>query len=361
MRYCSFSAVRNFTLFTLVVLSSHSFVLAQDEPGTGSIAPSLPLSPASPSPSPTPSSSSSPSPPPSTAPPPPPVSHSSSSSTPLSAPPTHSSNVPGTSSQPSKSSSGDLSQSSSGSSTSSQSQSSSSASASSVSSTASSSSLASVPPGTFVAPPPTNTYYSQYSYTAHLESPSAAAPSETPIGAASSSGASFSHNKGAIAAVATIASLIGISVIAYLTFKILKRRARLRDEEEEVYFEKYQEQDPPFQGTGPSDSSYNIDSAMQPAATSAYPDRSMHYGTNDAVYADPQQYGMHYPPGTAYAAAAYGEQYQYQGDNSNYGAAASTGSHPYARPENTSRPAAAPPVTRGYDHSQEIVETGYAA
>ena len=126
----------------------------------------------------------------------------------------------------------------------------------------------------------------------------------------------------------------------------LKKRATgseaLTDEEDDLDFEKYQEHEPPLNTSGPSDSSYNLSSATRPAAADAYPDRAYHYGTagND-VYAAPQQY--EYPPGTAYAAAAQGAQYQYQGNAGGYAVAAS-GNHPYAHSQNNYRPAAAPPV-----------------
>ena len=177
---------------------------------------------------------------------------------------------------------------------------------------------------------------------------------------------SFSHNKGAVAAVATIASLIGVSILGYVVFKLLKRRSRLRDEEDDVYFEKYQEQDPPFHsagaGGGANDSSYNIASATQPAMTNAYPDRSTHYGTsNHDPYTDPQQYGMQYPPGTAYAAAAYGAPYQYQGEDGGYAAAASSASHPYADPVNTNRTTAAPRISPAFGQNPSLShESAYA-
>lgn len=137
-----------------------------------------------------------------------------------------------------------------------------------------------------------------------------------------------------------MASLVGVGILGFIVFKVLKRRSRLRDEEDEMYFEKYQE--PPLNTSGPSDSSYNISSATQPAAHNAYPDRAYHYGTtgNDG-YGASQQY--EYPPGTAYAAAAQGPQYQYPSDAGGYGAAA-TGNHPYAHAPNNYRPAAAPPI-----------------
>lgn len=174
---------------------------------------------------------------------------------------------------------------------------------------------------------------------------------------------SFSHNKGAVAAVATIASLIGVSIIGFIVFKVIKRRSRLRDEEDDVYFEKYQDPDPPFHGSGGvNESSYNISSATQPAATDAYPDRSMHYGNTQPgqVYTDPNQYGIQYPPNTAYAAAAYGAPYQYGSDNGPYGAAAAAANHPYSQP--SGRPAVAPRVPpsfgdpSGVSHDEAYVQ-----
>lgn len=187
-----------------------------------------------------------------------------------------------------------------------------------------------------------------------------AAPGETGVAAASDKG--FSSNKGAVTAVAIIGTIVGTSVVAFIVFKILKRRARTRDEEDEMYFEKYNEQEPPLNNSGPIDTSYNIAAATRPAAVDAYPDRSYHYGgTQPAAsadaYANPQQYGMEYPPGTAYAAAAHGSQYQYHGDANGYGAQAHN-NHPYAHSQNSYRPAAAPSVAApAYDHQ---ADTGYA-
>ncbi|KAI0700757.1 hypothetical protein BC835DRAFT_1326273 [Cytidiella melzeri] len=358
MRFCS--SVRSFSLFTLVVLSSHSFMAnAQSSSGSGSLTTS-PGPPAStPSVPPTilpptfqsssPLSSSLPSssrPAPSTSPSPP--AESTKTSTSDLPPPTSSSTDQSSSSFQSSSS------------TASSSVSSSSISASSSSSVPRSSSSATA----VVVVTPAASAYSKYSYTGHLttETSSSGAPSETAVSAAA--GSSFSKNKGAIAAVATIASLMGVAIVGYVVFKLVRRQSRLRDEEEDVYFEKYQEQDPPFQSGGANESSYNIASATQPASTAAYPDRSMHYGApppTQQAYADPQQYGMQYPPGTAYAAAAYGTPYLYHGDGGGYGAASAPGNHPFAHPENSGRPLAAPRVSPPPRHTaSDSHDTAYA-
>ncbi|KAI0089118.1 hypothetical protein BDY19DRAFT_944247 [Irpex rosettiformis] len=349
MRLCSTSAVRNLTFFTLVVLSSHSFVLvnAQSDSSTDSLSPTSspsptvsPVSPSPPTPTPAPASHSS--------------SDQSSPSPTLPAADSSSSESKSSSSKTTPTATSVSATEESSSSSSSESSSSSSSSSSSPSSSSSSApSSATLPStssdGTTLVAQPQNTHFSQYTYT-HGTAPTSsgsAVPSETAVGAAAA-GTSFSHNKGAVAAVATIASLIGASIIGFIAFKLIKRRSRLRDEEEDVYFEKYQDPDPPFHGSGgANDTSYNISSATQPAATDAYPDRSMHYGATQPaqdMYADPTQYGIQYPPGTAYAAAAHGAPYQYGGDNGSYGAAPTSANHPFSHPENNNRPAIAPRV-----------------
>lgn len=154
--------------------------------------------------------------------------------------------------------------------------------------------------------------------------------------------------------VFTVAGVVGLLIIAFIAMKIMRRRARMRDEEDDAYFEKYTEHEPPVHsGSGPMDSSYDISDATAPARHDAYPDRSMHYGSEQA-YANPNQYGMEYPPGTAYAAAAAQDgQYQYSGQNEQYsgqnGQYSPTGGHPFADPQNTLRHGVAPPVHRPYD------------
>ncbi|KAK7695774.1 hypothetical protein QCA50_000411 [Cerrena zonata] len=157
----------------------------------------------------------------------------------------------------------------------------------------------------------------------------------------------------------------------------MRRRARRQDEEDEVYFEKYRDPEPQVQ----NDNSHDFGGMGQDsvdvvthASPDSYPDRNIHYGTtpspNNEIYEyeNPQQYGVEYPPGTAYAAAAaqqgqyqygvdqsqsqgaYGGEYNYNnagtGANQYYDdqARTSPGSHPFADPSNTTRRAAAPPV-----------------
>lgn len=150
--------------------------------------------------------------------------------------------------------------------------------------------------------------------------------------------------------------------------KVMQRRSRKRDEEEEEYFEKYQEpsmQVSPSHHTDPDDSTYNLASAtaMMPARSDAYPDRALHYGTqpeqeHPTQYVAPEEY--EYPPGTAYAAAAQSDgQYQY----TRYQSPSPNGAHPFADPQNHARPQAAPPVSPGRTQSVDAyggIESGYA-
>lgn len=196
----------------------------------------------------------------------------------------------------------------------------------------------------------------------------------------------------------TVVAIIGLAIVTYIVYKVIKRRSRVRDEEDDVFFEKYnRESEPPLNNsnTGPSDSSYNV--ATTAAAPDAYPDRAMHYGSTAAAvsaydnqqhyggtaaavsaynnqqqygapangasaYDNPQQYGVEYPPGTAYAAAAQGGgQYQYTGQAGGYdataGYAASNGqAHPFADPTNNTRNATAPPIA----YAQDAYYTGTA-
>ncbi len=169
---------------------------------------------------------------------------------------------------------------------------------------------------------------------------------------------SFLENKGAAAATFTIIAIVALAIIVYVVLKVVRRRSRLRHEEEDVFFEKYNDPEPPLNTSGPNDSSYDI--ATTAAHASAYPDRSMHYGTagGAAAFENPNQYGMEYPPGTAYAAAQTGSQYQYSGQAGGYDpttgyAAPSTGpGHPFADPGNVSRAGMAPPVGKNYGTSQ---------
>lgn len=151
------------------------------------------------------------------------------------------------------------------------------------------------------------------------------------------------------------------------------KRHRRDDEEEDVYFEKYNDPEPSTD-MAQVHGSYGT---MEPAATEAmapaaghdaYPDRTVHYGPSmgqeyDAAYAqnyDHQQYGMEYPPNTAYAnATAHEGEYQYHGyDNEQYAAPSayepapvqyeqqlSPTGHPFADSRHAARAGGAPPVS----------------
>jgi hypothetical protein len=160
-----------------------------------------------------------------------------------------------------------------------------------------------------------------------------------------------------------VVGVIGAVIIIYIAMKILRRRSRMRDEEEEDYFnDKYAQEPNVHASPSHNDSMFNLASATatMPARQDAYPDRTVHYGSEQAPhdFVAPQHYD--YPPGTAYAAAASGSQYQYTG----YESASPTGSaHPFADPRNASRPNAAPPVSQPYTQAVDAyggIDTGYA-
>lgn len=187
---------------------------------------------------------------------------------------------------------------------------------------------------------------------------------------------SFFANKGAVAAVFTIVGLVGLAILIAVATLFMRRRARRQDEDDEVYFEKYRDPEPQVQNDHNDFGGMGQDSidVVTHASPDSYPDRNIHYGAtpspNNEIYEyeNPQQYGVEYPPGTAYAAAAAQQgQYQYGADQSqgqgtyggeyNYNNAGvgadqyysdqtrtSPGSHPFADPSNANRRAAAPPV-----------------
>ncbi|PSR93716.1 hypothetical protein PHLCEN_2v4611 [Hermanssonia centrifuga] len=369
MRYYSASVVRIITLFSLVVLSSHSFVGANAE---DTVSPSPGITSSSPAISPTASSALASSSPLSSTSSVAPPSSSTPGTSPSSNPSSQSASLPSASSSPASSATSVASTPTSTSPpTSSGSSSGSSApvSSSSAPSLSSSSSFGvsthgttalTVPGSAAASVPPAATQSVSYNYVpqSSLPSPTVSSTSTNTADAASSTPKSFLENKGAAAATFTIIAIVAVAIIAYVVLKVVRRRSRLRHEEDDVFFEKYNDPEPPLNTSGPNDSSYDI--ATTAAHASAYPDRSMHYGTagGAAAFENPDQYGMEYPPGTAYAAAQTGSQYQYSGQAGGYDpttgyAAPSTGpGHPFADPGNVSRAGMAPPVGKNYGTSQ---------
>lgn len=198
---------------------------------------------------------------------------------------------------------------------------------------------------------------------------------------------SFFDNKGAVAGTFSVVGVVVVGAIIVAILYAKRRAARLQDEEDMTYFEKYNAGNDNM-NDGVGEMSFGNDNPNEAqmtthAAQDAYPDRSMHYGlpTMDE-YAQPQPMGipygaaapvvatgagMEYPAGTAYARAQaqQGQQYQYEG----YGTAAATGygqdyntqgqyqdayyesrqspsspTHPYADPRNSPRQEGAPAV-----------------
>ena len=216
---------------------------------------------------------------------------------------------------------------------------------------------------------------------------------------------SFFDNKGAVAGTFTTAgaAIIGIIVIAVVVAK--RRAARLQDEEDMTYFEKYEgpnstngsaihdgtrtPTDPEASFVGLS-GGHGMDVNDEPVATyaapDAYPDRATHFGLPTMEeYAQPQAMGIDfssavdYPPGMSYDPTQYAgyEGYnpaQYSGHDG-YNSAQNAGydnayaqpqqpyyaasyppqpmtAHPYANPTNSPRVAGAPPVQQLYGEAR---------
>ncbi|KAH9850013.1 hypothetical protein C2E23DRAFT_887728 [Lenzites betulinus] len=432
MRVCLASAARIFTLFSLALLSSQSFILAnaQDTPGSTDVGsadvpdPSLPLSPSVTSPAATPTSVSTPSssPPPSSsqkptssAQPAAPTSTStkSSSSTAVASPTSADTEAASSTSAASTSAAAQSSSSSASTASSSSSDSASSSSSSSSSASSTSSSSSSLSPTGITLKPAT---VASSATTRHSSSGTDTttygwlSPSASATGAVadnvSASHNGFFDNTGAVAGTFSVVGVVVLGGIIVAVLYAKRRAARLQDEEDMTYFEKYNT------GNGdshdiPGDLSFGNDNPsdaemMTHAAPDAYPDRSMHYGLPSmaeyaqpqppvmsayaqppvmADYAQPQQppaaaygaaatgAGLDYPAGTAYARAQaqQGQQYQYEGygataygaeynNNSQYQDAyyearrsPSSPTHPYADPRNSPRQEGAPPVGSNID------------
>ncbi|KAI0959710.1 hypothetical protein AcW1_004459 [Taiwanofungus camphoratus] len=385
MRCCPAGAARILTLFSLAILSAHSFtrVNAQSSVSSSDPASLTSVSTSPPSSTPDPSSSIAASSEsassfsvPSTS-----VSQSPSSSTPDSQPSSSqdvtsssassfspsisSSSVSPTSSTPfSSSQSSSSSFTSSSSSAFSSSLSSSSSSSSSVVNSVTTSSSAStlVVAGITNTPAPVTSYY--YMSTAGLGSVSSASSIQTVsgvVGAASTSSPpsskGFLENKGAVAGTFTVVGLLVAGGVVAIVMYVVRHRKRLRDDEDAVYFEKDNGHngymDSPYAGgDNPS-----VAEMMTPAASDAYPDRTTHYGIMSAAEDDkPRDSIVEYARGTAYAAArVQAGPYQYTGQPGGYGGgytnmhyapqpSVSPGTHPFADPNNLSRPGRAPPV-----------------
>ncbi|KAI0796883.1 hypothetical protein C8Q75DRAFT_729721 [Abortiporus biennis] len=362
------SAARVLSFLSLVVLTSHSFILANaaavvESPaatGTDVSVPNEPTLPTTTSTS-VAHTTSTPAPPTSVSDTPTsPPSHTTSSTLPH----TTSSTTPSqTSSQtPQTSTSTSAASTESTTSTTSSSSSSSSSRSSTVTSAPSETTL-SVSAGT--NPLFTGASYKQISTTLSVglptDNPSPNA-TDTANAASAASGNSFFSNKGAVAGTFTVVAIVALILLFTVVRWVMKRQRRRRDEEDDAYFEKYQEQD---SATG-NHNHYTTnlgglgESAVDvtvPASTDAYPDRNVHYGAGayDQAQYDQTQYeqAYDYPQGTAYAAASQGGQYQYNGYAGQQQAASRTspGPHPFADPHNSLRPSAAPPVNQPYAQS----------
>ncbi|KAH9927168.1 uncharacterized protein BXZ73DRAFT_102756 [Epithele typhae] len=211
--------------------------------------------------------------------------------------------------------------------------------------------------------------------------------SESPTGtAAAGVGASskgFFSNTPAVAATFSVAGIVALGAVIFGVVLHKRRAARLQDEEDMTYFEKYNPNGAPtpnsasgnasenggtrsptamsFNG-GPDPDNLNELPATTAAATDAYPDRAMHYGNGYHYdYAHHQapaaaatmdyardRYGSHavdYPP----AAAAGYDITQYPGYegyvNQEYIPRVQSPNHPFADPSNMTRVAGAPQVT----------------
>ena len=230
---------------------------------------------------------------------------------------------------------------------------------------------------------------------------------------------SFFDNKGAVAGVFSVVGIVAVGALITAVVLAKRRAARLQDEEDMAYFEKYPGPDAnrsasptSFTGTGTgvgvggydaADASH--DAPLAHAATDAYPDRATHFGLPTMEeYAQPQpmdfsNHGIDYPPGMSYdptgmaynpagmaynpAGMAYnpaGMAYnpaQYGGYEGGYGTGAvgvqqqlqqdayyqppsRSPTHPYADPSNSMRVAGAPPVHQQQPHyAQQPGEDAY--
>lgn len=198
---------------------------------------------------------------------------------------------------------------------------------------------------------------------------------------------SFFDNKGAVAGTFAVVGAVLIGIIIFAIIQAKRRAARLQDEEDMTYFEKYESTPASVNVSAVNDgprtptelemsypdhsSAREMDVNDEPLAThaapGAYPDRATHFGLPSMEeYAQPQNMGLDfssgvdYPPGTSYDPAQYigYEGYnsaQYAGYEGTYAQpqqphyAASypiqaTQAHPYANPTNSPRVPGAPPV-----------------
>ncbi|KII94624.1 hypothetical protein PLICRDRAFT_169361 [Plicaturopsis crispa FD-325 SS-3] len=146
------------------------------------------------------------------------------------------------------------------------------------------------------------------------------APTASQSDGAASSPSGFFENKGAVAGTFTVVGLVGAGIVIFIAVTILRRRQRIRrQDEDDVYFDKFEPTshvtEDPFGnnglgggGLGPS----STDLATVPADHTAYPDRGIEHGVEQYPM---DEYGIGYPPGTAYAAALaqQGQPYQHPG------------------------------------------------
>ncbi|TBU23499.1 hypothetical protein BD311DRAFT_673826 [Dichomitus squalens] len=416
MRCCSASAARVLTLFCIALFSSQSLLLVNAEPSTdphgfldgGSSPTSTSAAPTSTSTFviPTTSSSSSqvttPTPTSTTS------SSTHSSSTSSSVHSTSSSTVPlpatlstsstssSSSSVSSSSSSSSTSASSSSSSSSSSASSTTSASSSSSSSTTSVTSASHTSTVTFVAAATTHALPTDTSLTSFTWSTSASpTATDAALSGTSASSKGFFDNKGAVAGTFSVVGVVVVGGIIAAIIYAKRRAARLQDEEDMTYFEKYEapnnssmasfndgahgsEPEMSYAGHGGArDMDVNAEPLATHAAVDAYPDRATHFGLPTMEeYAQPSDMGLsfgnagvdyppgmapnagvEYPPGMAYNPTQYGgyeggygyaatQHQQPYYDPSNLAPAPAT--HPYANPSNSPRMTAAPPVQQQY-------------
>jgi len=226
--------------------------------------------------------------------------------------------------------------------------------------TGSTSSVSDDLPPTSVVPPPVATASGSTIVVpaafGSTETPSSVAPAATVsyTSAALMTSKGFWANSSAVRATFIIVTLVVLGLLfAFIRVVRRKRRVRPRDDAGS-YFEKYTPRTPTVDGGG-EDLEPNSAEVMTPAATNAYPDRGIHYGSED-VYT-PSDYGIEYPPGAEYngqeyndAAYAYGAcQVLSEPPNltqSHASASSFMPLHPYADPQNSSSMTGlAPPVT----------------
>lgn len=199
---------------------------------------------------------------------------------------------------------------------------------------------------------------------------------------------SFFDNKGAVAGTFSVVGVVVIGAI-FVAYMYAKRRAaRLQDEEDMTYFEKYtgNNTSSPHMPPSPTDMSFiggpetlHNEPMASHAANDAYPDRSTHFGLPTMEeYSQPHTMGLNFNAGLEYPPNATYDPTQYSGYDGGYGTqqdgygshpdayyegtrrSPTSPTHPYADPSNAARAVGAPRVQQQHYQHSEVVYHGEA-